>query len=186
MKHRIYKADVAKSLDPAEAPGVSSVLNCLSMRLRSHFLKFRCFLAAATGLLRVVVLLGISLSMIQGCALHYFDEKTGTEHVWGFGYMKMKTTKPNEGLQTVIHGTEVLGLSVGKADKQTYFTAGWNRLESIDILAESTSVRLEWPNSSFVNVRVGSDFPSDPRFSHGSQSQKSISDAKNENKESRP
>lgn len=132
------------------------------------------------------MLLGISLPMMTGCALHYFDEQTGTEHVWGIGHMKMKATKPNEGLQTVVHGTDVLGLSVGKADKQSYFTVGWHRLEFIDILADSTSVRIEWPNSSFFNVRVGSEFPSDPRFSEGSRSQEAISGAKDKDKESRP
>jgi hypothetical protein len=79
--------------------------------------------------------------------------------------MKMKSTKPNEGLQTVVHGTDVLGVSVGKADKHRYFTAGWHRLKFIDVLAESTSIRLEWPDSSFFNVRVGSEFPLDPAFS---------------------
>lgn len=143
-------------------------------------------LVSRTNAVPVLLLILISLWVIPGCALHYFDEKTGTEHVWGIGYMKMKATKPNEGLQTVVHGTDVLGLSVGKADKQTYFTAGWHRLESIDILAESTSVRLEWPDSSFFNVRVGSEFPSDPRFSQSSRSEEGIADAKDKDKESRP
>ena len=93
--------------------------------------------------------------------------------------MKMKATKPNEGLQTVVHGTNLAGLSVGKADKQTYLTIGWNRLESIDILTESTSVRLEWPEGSLFNVRVGSEFPKDPRFAVGDDNNKTNLDFKN-------
>jgi len=73
--------------------------------------------------------------------------------------MKMKAAKPNEGLQAVVHGTNVFGISIGKADKHGYFTLGWQRLEFIDVLKESTSIRLEWPDNSFANVRVGSEFP---------------------------
>lgn len=95
----------------------------------------------------------------SGCALHYYEEKTGVEHIWGIGHMKMKAAKPNEGLQAVVHGTNVLGISVGKADKHGYLTFGWQRLEFIDVLKESTSIRLDWPDNSFANVRVGSEFP---------------------------
>ena len=94
-----------------------------------------------------------------GCAIHYYEDKTGVEHIWGFGHMKMKAAKPNEGLQAVVHGTDLIGVSLGKADQHGYFTVGWQRLEYIDVLKESTSIRLEWPDSSFVNVRVGSEFP---------------------------
>ena len=105
-----------------------------------------------------IVLIGIG-TMISGCAVHYYDGDTQTEHLWGFGHMKMKYLEPNEGLQAIVHGTDVIGLSIGKADKHGYFTVGWQRLEFIDIVKESTAVRLEWPASNFVNVRIGSRFP---------------------------
>jgi hypothetical protein len=94
-----------------------------------------------------------------GCAVHYYDTATDTEHLLGIGHMKMKAAQPNEGLQAVVHGIDILGASIGKADKQTYFTVGWHRLQFIDVLKESTSIRLEWPTSSFVDVRIGSEFP---------------------------
>jgi hypothetical protein len=73
--------------------------------------------------------------------------------------MKMKLLEPSERLQAVVHGTDVVGVSLGKADKHGYFTVGWHRLEFIDVVKEGTSVRLEWPTSDFVNVRIGSMFP---------------------------
>lgn len=105
--------------------------------------------------------LGILLlaSYASGCALHYYEKESGVEHIWGIGHMKMKAAKPNEGLQAVVHGTNVFGVSIGKADKHGYLTFGWQRLEFIDVLKESTSIRLEWPDNSFANVRVGSEFP---------------------------
>ena len=38
----------------------------------------------------------------SGCAIHYFDAETGTEHLWGFGHLKMKVGELREGLQAVV------------------------------------------------------------------------------------
>ena len=97
-----------------------------------------------------------------GCAIHYFDSETGTEHIWGFGHMQMKVSPPNEGVQAVVRGTDVLGLSLGIADQQAYLTAGWHRVQRLDVIAESTAVRLEWPSADFAEVRVGTAFPGVP------------------------
>ena len=37
-----------------------------------------------------------------GCAVHYFDEATGTEHNWGFGHLKIKVAPPDEGLRALV------------------------------------------------------------------------------------
>lgn len=97
-----------------------------------------------------------------GCAIHYFDSETGTEHIWGFGHMQMKFSPSNEGVQAVVRGTDVLGLSIGSADQQVYFTAGWHRVQRLDVIAENTAVRLEWPSADFAEVRVGTAFPGVP------------------------
>jgi len=118
---------------------------------------------------RAIILLCLSCLMFTGCAIHYFDTKTGTEHIWGFGHMKMKAAPKEEGLQAIVRGTDVLGLSMGSADNQAYLTLGWHNIQRIDIVAESTAVRLEWPNSDFVNVRIGSEFPGIPSEPHLNQ-----------------
>lgn len=101
---------------------------------------------------------------VSGCAVHYFDVETQTEHIWGIGHMKMKYLEPNEGLQAVVHGTDTLGLSVGKAGEHRYFAVGWQNLQFIDVLTESTAVRLEWPQSDFASIRIGSRFPQKELF----------------------
>lgn len=73
--------------------------------------------------------------------------------------MKMKMAPEEEGVQAIVRGTDVLGVSMGSADQQAYLTFGWHRIQRLDIVTESTAVRLEWPNSDFVNIRVGSSFP---------------------------
>lgn len=95
----------------------------------------------------------------SSCAIHHYDQTTGLERIWGLGYMKMKTAPSNEGLQTVVHGTDVFGISIGKGKTQTYLTAGWHRLEYIDIFKDDVSISLEKPDSSFINFRVGSEPP---------------------------
>ncbi len=108
-----------------------------------------------------IVCVGLMLATF-GCALHHYDEATGTEHIWGFGHMKMKVAACNEGLQAIVHGTDVFGLSLGIGEQQNYLTAGWHRTQRLDVVAESTTIRYEWPDSDFANVRVGSKFPSQP------------------------
>lgn len=66
----------------------------------------------SAGLVLAVLIL---MPSATGCAVHYYDAKTGTEHIWGFGHMKMRVTPPNEGLQTVVRGTDVIGASIGSA-----------------------------------------------------------------------
>jgi hypothetical protein len=106
-------------------------------------------------------LLGIAL-LTTGCAVHYFDASTGTEHVWGIGHLKMKAAPPAEGVQAVVRGSDVFGLSVGRTDRQFHLTLGWNRLQRLDVVDDDVALRLEWPTSDFASVRVGSAFPFAP------------------------
>jgi hypothetical protein len=112
---------------------------------------------------QTIVVLGFILLTTIGCAIHYYDPKTGAEHIWGFGHLKMKAAPENEGLHAVVRGTDVLGVSLGSAEKQAYLTVGWHRVQRLDIAAESTAIRLEWPTSDFVDVRIGSRFPAQIR-----------------------
>jgi hypothetical protein len=105
------------------------------------------------------VLVVMMVCLTAGCAVHYFDAATGTEHIWGVGHMKMKAASPAEGLRAVVRGTDLVGVSVGRTDRQFHVTLGWNRLQRLDVLAEDVSLLLEWPSSDFVSVRVGTRFP---------------------------
>jgi hypothetical protein len=73
--------------------------------------------------------------------------------------MSMKISPPNEGLQAVVRATSILGLSLGRTLDRTYLTLGYDSEQQTDIVAESTSVRLEWPDSDLFNLRVGSNWP---------------------------
>ena len=105
------------------------------------------------------IIASLCLTVGSGCAIHYYDPKTGTEHIWGIGHMKMKVASENEGLQAVVRGTNTVGLSVGMADNQNYISIGWQQLQGLTVVPRGSALRLEWPDSDFVNVRVGSQFP---------------------------
>lgn len=106
------------------------------------------------------LILVVMATCSTGCAVHYFDPDTSTEHIWGFGHMKMKIGIPNEGVQGVVRGTEVLGFSIGATKGESYMTLGWSNLQRLDIIKENTAIRLEWPSHSFECIRIGSEFPS--------------------------
>ncbi len=109
-------------------------------------------------MINVVVLLMLS-TLISGCTVHYFDQKTGAEHIWGFGHLVMKASSPKEGHRALIRGTDVAGLALGKSDAGGYLIVGWEQRRLVEIIDQNTSLRLEWPNTNFLNLRVGSDWP---------------------------
>src|SRR5438445_11907973 len=87
-------------------------------------------------------------ALATGCAVHYYDKQSGTEHLWGFGHLKMKAAPPNEGVQAVVKGVETLGFSVGADEEDCHVGVGWDFRRRI-VLSSNTAVRLEWPNGSF-------------------------------------
>lgn len=105
----------------------------------------------------------VSVIGLQGCAVHYYDLKTGTEHVWGLGHLAMKAAAPQEGQRAVVRGTDLLGISAGRSMEGAVLSLGWDRRRQIEILDQNTAIGLEWPNADFFNVRVGSQFPLDLR-----------------------
>jgi hypothetical protein len=107
------------------------------------------------------VLAAVTIVFASGCAVHYFDEKTGTDHIWGFGHMKMKATVPDEDRMAVVKGHSGLGVHVGAGADEHSLAAGWMSRRNLTITDQDAAFRLEWPSSDFFNVRVGSKFPID-------------------------
>ncbi len=93
----------------------------------------------------------------SGCALHYYDKRTGTEHVWGIGHMRMKAAPVAEDIDSVVTGTSIAGVSLGAGREDYYLTAGWDYRRRI-VLGTNAAFALEWPNADFFNV-YASDKP---------------------------
>jgi hypothetical protein len=104
--------------------------------------------------------------LLNGCAVHHFDPKTGTEHLWGFGHLKMKTA-PQESSRPVITGTRLLGVSVRGGRDNYGISAGWESNSRITMPASGTLV-LQYPTNAaplpremrdFFTIRVGTNLP---------------------------
>jgi hypothetical protein len=108
----------------------------------------------------------------SGCAIHYYDPKTGTEHIWGIGHMRMKITEPTEKIRSVISGTNTFGLAAGSTLSESYLSIGWQQLSRYRVLDSDSSVRLEWPSSDLFSVRIGSAFPNDSPGSNDTKDSK--------------
>jgi hypothetical protein len=95
----------------------------------------------------------------SGCALHYYDPATQTEHVWGLAHVRMKVAPANEGVQAVVKGTTVVGASLKIAPDDKHLSLGFDKSTQMAVASEGASVRLEWPKSDLFSVRVGSRPP---------------------------
>jgi hypothetical protein len=137
---------------PVGAPGMHSSWAHRQIRKRAKATP------RATPGLSLLLALAASLPL-AGCAVHWYDEATGTEHILGFGHLKMKIAEPAEGVRAVVTGTETLGLALRADEQEGYFLIGWQKLSRLRAIDENTQIRFEWPTSDIFNVRVGSEFP---------------------------
>lgn len=115
--------------------------------------------------LMIGLMCSLCLFAASGCAIQYFDPATGTEHLWGFGHLRMKVGDVNEGVRAVVTGTETLGIAAGSVASERRITVGWERVSRFRVLDADSSVRLEWPSADLFSVRLGSAFPTDHRSS---------------------
>lgn len=135
--------------------------------LRRQGKAFR-FLFASTGSL-------VLLMALSGCAVHYYSKATGTEHLWGFGHLKMRSI-PESGEQprstnsvaAFVTGTSILGLSLGAGEEFAGIAAGWDSRSRIVIKQRNSSFCLLWPTNStplpfgirnVFSVRIGTNLP---------------------------
>ena len=97
--------------------------------------------------------------LLSGCAIQYYDRASGTDHLWGFGHLKMKATPPQEGVRATIKGTEVLGVGLAVGREDYFLSTGWNNQRKLSVIDTNTCIRLEWPSSDLFRVRIGTNFP---------------------------
>lgn len=105
------------------------------------------------------MIVSVSLMSLCGCAVHYYDKRTGAEHILGFGHMVMKVSAPENSHQAIVRGTDIVGLGIGQNKDGGYLSLGWDNRRWIEIIDKNTTVDLIWPNGNFLNTRVGSSGP---------------------------
>lgn len=131
---------------------------------------------ANPSLLRALAL-GATGFLLSGCAVHYYDKTTGTEHLWGFGHFRMKGY-PQNPEQPLVTGTHMLGLNI-RASRDDYGVGvGFDSSSRIIVPANGT-LCLEWPTNvsplpremrDLFTVRVGTNLPPDWETKRGTNS----------------
>ena len=114
------------------------------------------------------VFLAASTLAQTGCAIHYHDAKTGTEHVWGLAHVKMRAASSDpaasgpEAAPALATQVETLGvglhLGAGAPGTESGLGLGWDRRTRLFLPADG-ALSLEWPTSELFYVRVGSTPP---------------------------
>lgn len=91
---------------------------------------------------------------VQGCAVQYVDEETGTRHLFGFGHMKIRVSDASEGVRSVATGVETLGISTTFGSEYNQFALGYNNFFNLKV-ADDSAVRLDWPDDDPFHIHVG-------------------------------
>ncbi len=97
----------------------------------------------------------------SGCGFHYYDAKTGVEHVWGFGHLRMRVLPPTNNVQAVIKGYTIVGAKLGGSPDDYGLSLGYDNRRLIYVAPLDAQFSLEWPRASFFNVRLGTNLPTE-------------------------
>lgn len=100
-------------------------------------------------------------SLFAGCAVHYYEASTGTEHLWGFGHMKMRIVPAvdNPKIQAVAVGIQTIGARVDTANDTSGLSFGYSNTSVVTIVASDTALRLDTVGSDPFTLRLGTQFP---------------------------
>ena len=108
----------------------------MEKRIHSSGFRLRIFLCFAVPIL------------LSGCAVHYYDKDTGTDHLWGFGHLKMKAEPSKDGVvRAVVTGTEMVGLNVSVGEEHRGIGIGYDNRQKA-VVHDDASVNLQWPSNS--------------------------------------
>lgn len=90
-----------------------------------------------------------------GCAVQWFDEETGTEHIWGFGHLAVRVTDPDpSGVRGVVRESSMVGLGVGVHESGGYAAVGYHSDRRM-LIQNNTNLWIGWVGNTLFRTRVG-------------------------------
>jgi len=108
------------------------------------------------------LLVGLLAASLCGCGIHHYDAKTGVEHLWGFGHLRMRVLPPTNGVEAVITGNQLVGVRVGAGTTDYGLSVGYDNRRWIVINPGASPLTLGWPTADFFNFRIGTNLPPFP------------------------
>lgn len=115
---------------------------------------------------RVIAFGFLLVSLLTGCAVHYYDKNSGTENLWGFGHFRMKGY-PQSPEQPLVVGTHMVGLNI-RAGRDDYGIGVGFDSQSRITMPENGALCMEWPTNisplpremrDLFTVRIGTNLP---------------------------
>ena len=106
------------------------------------------------------------LVLSSGCAIKYFDQKTGVYNLWGAGHIKIKISEPEEGVRGVVVGEELIGLGLRIDEDEiptTSLSVGYSSRDRMKIM-DDTAVKLIWNSDDLFDVDIGSIPPLEIKY----------------------
>jgi hypothetical protein len=93
------------------------------------------------------------VSLQTGCSFHYYDKATGTDHLWGFGHLKMKVNPATNGCLAFVKGCQCVGLGLHLGAGESALSLGLDSHQHLMVYHEDALLELSWPTN-----RLAPDF----------------------------
>src|SRR4051812_34922881 len=106
--------------------------------------------------LRVVIAACIS-SLCSSCVVHCYDKKTGTDRLFGFGYIETRISPSCEGEQVTATRVKAVGFEVEAGKESSGIALGYNEQLRL-VVSTNAAVRLDWHSRDIFGARVGTNF----------------------------
>jgi hypothetical protein len=94
---------------------------------------------------RAITLLAILAVAQTGCAVHYENRRTGVEHLWGLGQLRVAVEPVGNNFAQVTTGCRIPGLAIEVGPQQFGFSFGYTKAERLILVPEEqvAAVRTE-------------------------------------------
>jgi hypothetical protein len=100
--------------------------------------------------------IGMALILLTGCAVHYGDSRSGVEHLWGFGQLRLESQPTGGGLAAVTTGVRVPGLCVEVGRDHFGFTFGYLDRQRLAVVDTNAAAGRKHPVASPRFCSIGS------------------------------
>lgn len=102
----------------------------------------------------VIVLILGTVFLLSGCALHYYDQATGTDHLWGIGHLSMQVQISHNEQIALIRGLETFGIATGIGQDDNYFQTGWSRRQRLELLQPDAAIQIKKLSADFMTFKI--------------------------------
>lgn len=94
-----------------------------------------------------LISIGILALAGSGCAIHYADNRSGAEHLWGFGQLRVQKEATGGGLTAVTTGYRVPGLCLELGRDHFGFTFGYLDRQRLCVVRSNEVADLRFPTA---------------------------------------